>query len=162
MFSTFKRSRKFPREFPLPCCMHTPHIRDRHFFPRWMLNRCWGYGNYGQLGQGDTVSYGSTTWPLDGLPPVDLGTLPATSEVRKAKKAVAGTEFTCVLTEDGQVYLSHRVRLARVRCTRDPFSPSRVLQNRLDYAARGGGIGGSEVPLPLDYFLKGTRGNVPL
>ena len=39
------------------------------------------------------------------LPPVNLGMIPATANVRKASKAVAGTEFTCVLTEDGQVRL---------------------------------------------------------
>ena len=102
------------------------HSRDKHthtcvidFVSAVGAHRCWGYGNYGQLGQGDTVSYGSTAWPVGGLPSVNLGTVPATGAARKAVKAAAGTEFTCVLTDDSQVFLVFsRVPCASLCCSR--------------------------------------------
>ena len=39
--------------------------------------KCWGYGDYGKLGQGSTTSYGDASVGRmgDGLPPIDLGGL---------------------------------------------------------------------------------------
>ena len=60
---------------------------------------------------------------MAALPPVNLGMV-TTTDVRKATKAAAGIEFTCVLTEDGQVGLlpaatkehaSVRTTLAKLR-----------------------------------------------
>lgn len=72
---------------------------------------------------------------MAALPPVNLGMV-TTTDVRKATKAAAGIEFTCVLTEDGQVGLlpaatkehaSARTTLVNLRLPagdREPMSPS--------------------------------------
>ena len=66
-------------------------------------NQCWGYGNYGQLGQGTIYSYGNAVYTMgDYLEPVDLGNGTA-GEPRKAAKAAAGKDYTCVLSEENEV-----------------------------------------------------------
>lgn len=60
--------------------------------------QCWGFGNYGQLGQEDALSRGEIAGSMgDALLPVDLGT------GRTAQKAVAGEGFTCVLLDNSEV-----------------------------------------------------------
>ncbi|MFN3199957.1 MAG: thrombospondin type 3 repeat-containing protein [Bradymonadia bacterium] len=60
--------------------------------------KCWGANDYGQLGQGDTLSRGTIASEMGGaLPDVALGTNVALT------KAVAGQDHTCGLTEDGEI-----------------------------------------------------------
>jgi alpha-tubulin suppressor-like RCC1 family protein len=60
--------------------------------------RCWGYGNWGQLGYGSRTNVGDapTTTP-DKVGPVDLG------PGRTAKAIGAGTVHSCALLDDGTV-----------------------------------------------------------
>lgn len=49
------------------------------------------------------MNYGSSPFTMgNNLPPVNLGT-DAAGNPRKALKAVAGSDFTCVLLEDGEI-----------------------------------------------------------
>ena len=60
--------------------------------------KCWGQGNYGQLGYGDTQSRGVGAGEMGAnLPSVDLGS------GRSAKFIAAGGDHTCALLDDGGV-----------------------------------------------------------
>jgi alpha-tubulin suppressor-like RCC1 family protein len=60
--------------------------------------RCWGYGNWGELGYGSTANVGSTpTTTPDTTAPVGLG------PGRTAKAISAGGVHTCALLDDGTV-----------------------------------------------------------
>ncbi|CAM9212563.1 unnamed protein product [Sphacelaria rigidula] len=59
--------------------------------------KCFGYNNYGQLGQGTTDNIGDDAGEMgDDLAVVDLGDLSATS-------IAAGCDFTCAIVDDGSV-----------------------------------------------------------
>ncbi len=58
--------------------------------------RCWGRGNEGQLGYGNTSSYGATPSTL----PYTAGTIPG---LERALQMGAGTNHTCALFDNGQV-----------------------------------------------------------
>ena len=60
--------------------------------------KCWGLGDHGRLGQGDTRSRGVQQGEMgDDLPAVDLGT------GRTALHVAAGERYTCVVLDDGAV-----------------------------------------------------------
>jgi alpha-tubulin suppressor-like RCC1 family protein len=59
--------------------------------------RCWGKGEYGQLGLGDTRNIG------DHERPDTVGLVPVTSSGESVRTIVAGQEHTCILLESGQV-----------------------------------------------------------
>ncbi|HYI02318.1 RTX toxin [Hyalangium sp.] len=58
--------------------------------------RCWGRGNEGQLGYGNTTTYGSTADKL----PYTAGTIPS---LERALQMDTGTQHTCALFDNGQV-----------------------------------------------------------
>ena len=59
--------------------------------------KCWGAGDYAQLGLGNTYDYGVTRSTMgDGLPYVDLGQ-------EKVKEIGAGTVHSCAFFESGKV-----------------------------------------------------------
>ncbi len=58
----------------------------------------WGANAYGQLGQGDTLTRGTTSETMgDKLPKIDLGA------TERAKAVVVGAQHTCVLLEGGSI-----------------------------------------------------------
>ncbi|ACO63941.1 predicted protein, partial [Micromonas commoda] len=58
--------------------------------------KCWGQGQNGQLGYGDTLSRGDSAGEMgDNLPSVDLGS------GRSAKFIAAGESHTCAILDDG-------------------------------------------------------------
>ncbi|MFN3198297.1 MAG: fibrinogen-like YCDxxxxGGGW domain-containing protein [Bradymonadia bacterium] len=72
--------------------------------------KCWGYGGWGNLGQGNTANLGdSANETGDGLPYVDLGT--ENGQPLLASQATAGYPTSCAILEDGRVkcwgYNSH-------------------------------------------------------
>jgi E3 ubiquitin-protein ligase HERC3 len=60
--------------------------------------KCWGYSNYGQLGQGNTTTLGDNANEMgDNLPAIDLGT-------GRTATAIASRRFhTCVLLDNSAV-----------------------------------------------------------
>lgn len=62
------------------------------------VTKCWGYSNYGQLGQGDTTNRGDAAGQMgDNLPTVDLGT------GRSATALAGGAYHTCAILDNGSV-----------------------------------------------------------
>jgi cysteine-rich repeat protein len=60
--------------------------------------KCWGYGEYGQLGQGDTQARGDGFGLMgDALAPIQLGT------GRSAKRVFAGVYKTCAILDNDSV-----------------------------------------------------------
>ncbi len=60
--------------------------------------KCWGLGNYGQLGYGDSTNRGDGVGEMgDSLPTVNLGT------GRKAKAIAGGDSHTCAILDNGSV-----------------------------------------------------------
>ena len=60
--------------------------------------KCWGYGQYGQLGQGNTDNLGDGANEMgDNLTIVDLGT------GRTATAIAAGSQHTCALLDNSAV-----------------------------------------------------------
>jgi alpha-tubulin suppressor-like RCC1 family protein len=60
--------------------------------------KCWGYGGYGALGQGDANSRGDQAGEMgDALPAVNLGT------GRTAKAIAAGSVSTCAVLDDNSL-----------------------------------------------------------
>lgn len=57
--------------------------------------RCWGYNDFGELGQGNVSIVGDDETP-GTIPPVDLG--------EAAIQIAAGLHHTCAVTESGRVY----------------------------------------------------------
>lgn len=59
--------------------------------------KCWGYGQYGRLGQGNEDDIGNDAGEMAGLQPIDLGS------GAKAIAVSAGNLHTCALLDDGKV-----------------------------------------------------------
>jgi len=69
--------------------------------------KCWGYGRYGQLGQGDNWSYGKTVSPsgrtMADLDAIYLGEDTTTGELYEATAITTGRVHTCALLDNGSV-----------------------------------------------------------
>ncbi|MFN3203052.1 MAG: fibrinogen-like YCDxxxxGGGW domain-containing protein [Bradymonadia bacterium] len=64
--------------------------------------KCWGQGSWGNLGQGNTSTYGSNASNMgDNLPYVDLGT--ENGQPLLASQVTAGYLNSCAILEDGRV-----------------------------------------------------------
>ena len=59
--------------------------------------KCWGYGNWGQLGQDSTVNLGDSAGEMAALGPIDLGA------GRTATAITASDNHTCALLDDGTI-----------------------------------------------------------
>ncbi|MBI2519547.1 MAG: hypothetical protein HYV97_03995 [Bdellovibrio sp.] len=81
--------------------------------------RCWGYNNYGQLGQGDTVNRGVVPGDMKTLTPLQLGSNKTIKDVE------CGNYWTCAILSDdtlkcwgynawGQLGLGHRSDIGKV------------------------------------------------
>lgn len=63
---------------------------------------CWGYGQYGNLGRGDTLDWGSATGQMTTLLPIPFSS--QTLIVDQISTSLAGYDHTCVLFTNKQVF----------------------------------------------------------
>lgn len=81
----------------IPACLSVaPNGNKKH--QNTKLRKCWGLGEGGQLGLGDTGSRGDQAFEMgDSLPTVDLGTGASVTSV------AVGARHACAVIEEGRV-----------------------------------------------------------